>query len=54
MSHLSFPVVDWDGWIRVACIRPVARLARPSVPVRWHSGGETHRFKASTADLDET
>jgi glycosyltransferase involved in cell wall biosynthesis len=47
-------VVDWDAWIRIACRYPVAWLGRPTVSVRWHSGSETHRFKASTADLDET
>ncbi|WZO99758.1 glycosyltransferase [Isosphaeraceae bacterium EP7] len=47
-------VVDWDFWIRLARVHPVAWLASPTVSVRWHSGSETHRFKASTADLDET
>jgi GT2 family glycosyltransferase len=47
-------VVDWDFWLRVARLRPVAWLARPSVAIRWHSSSETHRFKGGTTDLDET
>ena len=47
-------VVDWDFWLRVARIRPVAWLARPSVAIRWHPASETHRFKTGTTDLDET
>jgi GT2 family glycosyltransferase len=47
-------VVDWDYWLRVARVRPVAWLARPTVAIRWHSSSETHRFKGGTTDLDET
>lgn len=47
-------VVDWDYWLRVARVRPVAWLAKPTVAMRWHGSSETHRFKAGTADLDET
>jgi GT2 family glycosyltransferase len=47
-------VVDWDFWLRVARRRGVAWLARPTVAVRWHPASETHRFRAGTADLDET
>ena len=47
-------VVDWDFWIRVARLRPVAWLATPTVAIRWHPASETHRFATGTADLDET
>lgn len=47
-------VVDWDYWLRVARIRPVVWLARPTVTIRWHLASETHQFKTGTADLDET
>ncbi len=47
-------VVDWDFWLRVSRDRGLAWLAKPSVDVRWHLASETHRFKTSTADLDET
>jgi glycosyltransferase involved in cell wall biosynthesis len=47
-------VVDWDFWLRVARVRPVAWLARPTVAIRWHSSSETHRFKGGTTDLEET
>ena len=47
-------VVDWDFWLRLSRRWRVAWLARPSVRVRWHPASETHRFKAGTADLDET
>lgn len=47
-------VVDWDFWVRVACVRGVRWLAEPTVAIRWHDASETHRFKHSTADLDET
>ncbi len=47
-------VVDWDFWLRVARLRPVAWLARPTVAVRWHPASETHRFATGTADLEET
>jgi glycosyltransferase involved in cell wall biosynthesis len=46
-------VLDWDFWLRVARLRPVAWLARPTVAVRWHPASETHRFKTGTTDLDE-
>ncbi len=47
-------VLDGDFWIRVSRRWKVAWLARPSVRVRWHVASETHRFKAGTADLDES
>ena len=47
-------VVDWDFWIRVAWVRPVAWCARPTVAIRWHPSSETHRFAHGMADLDET
>jgi hypothetical protein len=47
-------VVDWEFWIRVSRRWKVAWLTKPSVQVRWHAASETHRFKAGTADLDET
>jgi GT2 family glycosyltransferase len=46
-------VVDWDFWLRLSRLRPVAWLARPTVAVRWHPASETHRFKSGTVDLDE-
>ncbi len=47
-------VVNWDYWLRVARLRAVAWLARPTVDVRWHPASETHRFSSGTADLEET
>jgi glycosyltransferase involved in cell wall biosynthesis len=45
--------LDWDFWLRVARVRPVAWLARPTVAVRWHPASTTHRFRTGTTDLDE-
>jgi glycosyltransferase involved in cell wall biosynthesis len=45
--------LDWDFWLRVARLRPVAWLARPTVAVRWHGASTTHQFKTGTTDLDE-
>jgi glycosyltransferase involved in cell wall biosynthesis len=45
--------VDWDFWLRVARVRPIAWLAEPTVAIRWHRGSETHRFKVGTRDLEE-
>jgi Glycosyl transferase family 2 len=47
-------VLDGDFWLRVSRRWKVAWLARPSVRVRWHGASETHRFKAGTADLEES
>jgi glycosyltransferase involved in cell wall biosynthesis len=47
-------VLDWEFWLRVSRRWKVAWLARPSVRIRWHGASETHRFKAGTADLDES
>ena len=48
-------VVDWDFWIRVAERFGVAWLGGPpTVSVRWHAASETHRFKATFEDLEET
>jgi glycosyltransferase involved in cell wall biosynthesis len=47
-------VVDWDFWLRVARVRPISWLSKPTVAIRWHSASETHRFKTGTTDLDET
>ena len=47
-------VVDWDYWLRVAAVRPVAWRAGRTVAVRWHPASETHRFAGGTTDLDET
>ncbi|ODU00804.1 MAG: hypothetical protein ABS79_02760 [Planctomycetes bacterium SCN 63-9] len=48
-------IVDWEFWLRIARRRGVVwRSGDPSVLVRWHPRSETHRFKASTDDLDET
>jgi glycosyltransferase involved in cell wall biosynthesis len=47
-------VLDWDFWLRVSRRWKVAWLARPSVRIRWHGASETHRFRAGTADLDES
>jgi GT2 family glycosyltransferase len=46
--------VDWEFWLRVA--RDWGLIWRPlpaTVAMRWHLASETHRFKTSTADLDE-
>jgi GT2 family glycosyltransferase len=45
--------VDWDFWIRVARLCPVAWCARATVAVRWHEASATHAFRSGTADLDE-
>ncbi|WP_165071734.1 glycosyltransferase family 2 protein [Paludisphaera rhizosphaerae] len=48
-------VVDWDFWLRVADRFGVAWInGEPKVSVRWHGASETHRFKASLDDLEET
>ncbi len=47
-------VVDWDFWVRVAKVRPVFWLAKPTAAIRWHLASETHRFADGTVDLDET
>jgi hypothetical protein len=47
-------VLDWEFWLRLSRRWKVAWLARPSVRIRWHGASETHRFKAGTADLDES
>ncbi len=47
-------VVDWDFWVRVADVRPVAWRARTTVAIRWHQASETHRFASGLIDLDET
>jgi hypothetical protein len=45
--------LDWDFWIKIARLFPVAWRARPSVAVRWHASSATHGFKSGTTDLDE-
>lgn len=47
-------VVDWDCWFKIARERPIAWKAAPTVAIRWHTASETHRFRASTTDLEET
>ncbi|MDR3621125.1 MAG: glycosyltransferase [Paludisphaera borealis] len=48
-------VVDWDFWIRVAERFGVAWCnGPPTVSVRWHPDSETHRFKATLEDLEES
>ncbi len=47
-------VVDWDFWLRLACAWSIHWLAHPTVRMRWHEASETHRFRASTVDLDES
>jgi glycosyltransferase involved in cell wall biosynthesis len=48
-------VVDWDFWLRVSERFGVAALLGPAtVSVRWHAASETHRFKATFDDLEET
>jgi len=47
-------VVDWDFWLRASRRWTIAWLARPTVQIRWHPQSETQRFRAGTADLDET
>ncbi len=47
-------VVDWDFWVRVANVRPVAWRARTTMAIRWHRASETHRFATGLVDLDET
>jgi hypothetical protein len=48
-------VVDWDFWIRVSKRFGVAAFPGPStVSVRWHAASETHRFKATFDDLEES
>lgn len=48
-------VVDWDFWLRVAERFGVAWCnGPPTVSMRWHAGSETHRFKATLDDLEES
>ena len=47
-------VVDWDYWVRVANVRPVAWRATTTAAIRWHLASETHRFAAGLVDLNET
>jgi len=47
-------VVDWDGWIKLARSWDVVWLGRPTVDMRWHEASETHSFKTTTTDLDES
>ena len=47
-------VVDWEFWIRLAANWRLAWLPSPTVAIRWHGASETHRFKTSTRDLEET
>ncbi len=47
-------VVDWDCWLRISRRWKVAWLPRATVQVRWHRSSETHRFRAGTADLEES
>jgi glycosyltransferase involved in cell wall biosynthesis len=51
--HLGY-VLDWDFWLRVSRRWKVSWLARPTVQIRWHGASETHRFKSSIADLEES
>jgi glycosyltransferase involved in cell wall biosynthesis len=47
-------VVDWDFWIRLSRSWPIGWLAQPTVSFRWHLASETHSFKTSLTDLEET
>ena len=47
-------VVDWDFWLRVAARYRVQWLGATSVDVRWHASSETHTFRSTLDDLDET
>ena len=47
-------VLDWDYWVRVANIRPVAWRATTTAAIRWHQASETHRFASGLVDLNET
>jgi glycosyltransferase involved in cell wall biosynthesis len=48
-------VVDWDFWIRVCERFALAFFQGPAtVSVRWHAASETHRFKATFDDLEES
>lgn len=48
-------VVDWDFWLRVAERFAVTWINGPrKVSIRWHAASETHRFKKSLDDLEET
>jgi glycosyltransferase involved in cell wall biosynthesis len=48
-------VVDWDFWIRVCQRFALAFFQGPAtVSVRWHTASETHQFKATFGDLEES